>query len=94
MHTHASMSMSAGACLWVRRDYHSPFWATIMEVRQLHTPESGRSCVHVELDMRGCCGSGLSTPTTTSGSPVANSSPLANGMYNSTRWAERVGGTA
>jgi len=53
------------------RDHHSPFWATVTEVRQLHTPESGRSCVHVELDV-----SGMSSPSTTA--PDFNS-PACNG---------------
>lgn len=32
---------------------HSPFLATVSEVRELHTGGE-RSCVHVELDIRGC----------------------------------------
>jgi NADPH-ferrihemoprotein reductase len=32
---------------------HSPFLATVTKVQELHTPESDRSCVHVELDISG-----------------------------------------
>ncbi|KAF8065880.1 ATR2 [Scenedesmus sp. PABB004] len=32
---------------------HDPYWATVTEVRELHTPASERSCVHVELDISG-----------------------------------------
>lgn len=32
---------------------HSPFLARISALRELHTPQSDRSCVHVELDVSG-----------------------------------------
>lgn len=32
---------------------HDPYWAVVSEVRELHTPASERSCVHVELDISG-----------------------------------------
>jgi NADPH-ferrihemoprotein reductase len=32
---------------------HSPFLATVTRVQELHTAESQRSCVHVELDISG-----------------------------------------
>ena len=32
---------------------HSPFLARVAVVRELHTPQSDRSCVHVELDITG-----------------------------------------
>ncbi|GLI60603.1 hypothetical protein VaNZ11_002776 [Volvox africanus] len=35
------------------KDVHSPFWAKITTVRELHTSQSGRSCVHVEVDVSG-----------------------------------------
>ncbi|PNW88663.1 hypothetical protein CHLRE_01g039350v5 [Chlamydomonas reinhardtii] len=35
------------------KDVHSPFWAKITTVRELHTPASDRSCVHVEVDVSG-----------------------------------------
>eukprot|EP00878_Enallax_costatus_P015602 GHUV01016342.1.p1 GENE.GHUV01016342.1~~GHUV01016342.1.p1 ORF type:complete len:387 (+),score=77.38 GHUV01016342.1:189-1349(+) len=30
---------------------HDPYWATVTEVRELHTAASERSCVHVEIDI-------------------------------------------
>lgn len=30
---------------------HDPYWATVTEVRELHTAVSDRSCVHVEIDI-------------------------------------------
>lgn len=35
------------------KDHHSPYWATVSTVRELHTSESDRSCVHVEIDIAG-----------------------------------------
>ncbi|PNH07830.1 NADPH--cytochrome P450 reductase 1 [Tetrabaena socialis] len=35
------------------KDVHSPFWARITTVRELHTSQSDRSCVHAELDVSG-----------------------------------------
>ncbi|KXZ55264.1 hypothetical protein GPECTOR_3g401 [Gonium pectorale] len=35
------------------KDVHSPFWAKITTVRELHTSQSDRSCVHVEVDVSG-----------------------------------------
>ncbi|EFJ44966.1 hypothetical protein VOLCADRAFT_76078 [Volvox carteri f. nagariensis] len=35
------------------KDVHSPFWAKITAVRELHTSQSDRSCVHVEVDVGG-----------------------------------------
>ncbi|GLC59569.1 hypothetical protein PLESTB_001501400 [Pleodorina starrii] len=35
------------------KDVHSPFWANISTVRELHTSQSDRSCVHVEVDVSG-----------------------------------------
>ncbi|GFR39650.1 hypothetical protein Agub_g116 [Astrephomene gubernaculifera] len=35
------------------KDVHSPFWAKITTVRELHTSQSDRSCVHVEIDVAG-----------------------------------------
>lgn len=32
---------------------HSPFLARVAVVRELHSPASDRSCVHVELDITG-----------------------------------------
>ena len=32
---------------------HSPFPTTVVQHRELHTPESDRSCLHVELDFSG-----------------------------------------
>ena len=32
---------------------HSPFLARVGLVRELHSPQSDRSCVHVELDIAG-----------------------------------------
>lgn len=33
--------------------HNSPFLARIGAVRELHTPQSDRSCVHIELDVNG-----------------------------------------
>ncbi len=33
------------------KDVHSPFWAKVATVRELHTPASDRSCVHAEVDV-------------------------------------------
>jgi NADPH-ferrihemoprotein reductase len=38
-------------------DHHHPFLATITTVRQLHSPSSDRSCVHVEIDISGAAAS-------------------------------------
>ncbi|KAG2496114.1 hypothetical protein HYH03_005717 [Edaphochlamys debaryana] len=35
------------------KDVHSPFWAKITTVKELHTSQSDRSCVHVEVDVSG-----------------------------------------
>ena len=35
-------------------DAQHPFVAKVSCVRELHGPESDRSCVHVELDLTGC----------------------------------------
>lgn len=32
---------------------HSPFPAKVLMYKELHTPESERSCLHVELDISG-----------------------------------------
>lgn len=34
-------------------DSHSPFWARVSEVHELHSERSDRSCVHAELDITG-----------------------------------------
>lgn len=34
-------------------DSHSPFWARVTDVHELHTEQSDRSCVHAELDISG-----------------------------------------
>lgn len=34
-------------------DHRSPFWAPITAVRELHTPQSERSCLHAEVDING-----------------------------------------
>lgn len=35
------------------KDVHSPFWARVRVVSELHTAASDRSCVHVEVDVEG-----------------------------------------
>ncbi|KAJ9517855.1 hypothetical protein QJQ45_004205 [Haematococcus lacustris] len=35
------------------KDHHSPFWAPLSCVKELHGAASDRSCVHVELDISG-----------------------------------------
>lgn len=39
------------------KDHHSPYWATITAARELHTAQSDRSCVHVEVDISGAAAS-------------------------------------
>lgn len=34
-------------------DVHNPFLARVMAARELHGPQSERSCLHVELDVSG-----------------------------------------
>lgn len=34
-------------------DVHNPFLARVMAARELHGPQSERSCLHVELDISG-----------------------------------------
>ena len=54
----------------------SPYPATVTLRRELHTPESDRSCLHVELDMQGSQVNIFSTPNL----HQHGASPLAKGL--------------